>query len=299
MDSPHKKMDLTFPLPPTGTNSSASDDEVMHPATIADADTDAMAYSNSKPPPRKLWILLVPALALMIAVAEGLCVSLARNGASSSSNRNDENSLLEAAQQQDAANNRSLQRERLLSGSRFRIKMHWERSYFWQEEDAERRWCLECTTCAKLTKSGSGQGCQDENNNDGTDCKDFDQLWIQNCNGWENSRGNTDFEIVRGSGADQIKIRNKNLCMERATNIFVHLRPCDANEVKQLWVGFRTDRPFDLRPLQQNLRPSQYNKPAAVQRCISQDHHPKKYEIIFLEECEKAYFWDTALWEAI
>ncbi len=94
-------------------------------------------------------------------------------------------------------------------------------------------------------------------------------------------------------------VRIKDLCMERATNIFVHLRPCDASEVKQLWVGFRQDQPFDLRPLQQNLRPSQYNDPVEVHRCISQDHHPKKYEIIFLEECEKAHFWDTALWEAI
>jgi hypothetical protein len=180
--------------------------------------------------------------------------------------------------------------------------MHWERSYFWQEEDVERRWCVECTTCAQLTKSGSGQGCRDDNGNDGTDCKNSDQLWIQNCNGWEGSSGNTDFEIVRGSefsSADQIKIRNKDLCMERATNIFVNLRPCDATEVKQLWVGFRLDQPFDLRPLQQNLRPSQYNDPVEIPRCISQDHHPKKYEILYLEECEKAHFWDTALWEAI
>jgi hypothetical protein len=290
MDSPDKKIDLTFPFPPTGSNSSAIDNEAMPPATIADAD----AGTNSKSPPRRLWILLVPALAVMTAVAIGLRISLAKDGALSSSKRNDENSSLEVARQQDAVQNRSLSHS-----STFRIKMHWDVEYEWQEETAERRWCLECTTCAKLTKSGWGEGCWDDNKDDGTDCKDFDQLWLQNCNGWEGSSGNADFEIVRGSGGDQIRIRNKNLCMERASNIFVNLRPCDKTKVRQLWVGFRLGGTFDLRPLQQNLRPSQYNKPVKVQRCISQDHHPKKFEIIYLEECDKAYFWDTALWEAI
>jgi hypothetical protein len=180
--------------------------------------------------------------------------------------------------------------------------MHWERNYFWQEEYDERQWCLECTTCRELTKSGWGEGCDDSDNNSGRDCKDKDQLWIQNCNGWKGSKGNTEFEIVRGlefPGADQLKIRDKNLCMERADNIHLHLRGCDPTEVKQLWVGFLVDQPFDLQPLQQNLRPSQYNDPVETPRCISQDHHPKKNEILFLEECQKAHFWNTGLWEAI
>jgi hypothetical protein len=181
--------------------------------------------------------------------------------------------------------------------------MHWERTYFWQDEEDERQWCLECTTCEELTKSDWGAGCEDSDNNSGTDCLDEDQLWIQNCNGFRGSSGNTEFEIVRGSefpSADQLKIRNKNLCMERVDDILLHLRPCDKSEVKQLWVGFHLDRPFDLQPLQQNLLPSQYNDPVDTPPlCISQQHHPKKYEILYLEICDVAQRDNTALWDAI
>jgi hypothetical protein len=185
------------------------------------------------------------------------------------------------------------------NGFTTRIKQHWERSYFWQEEDIERQWCLECTTCNELTKSNWGEGCYDYNNNDRRDCQNQDQLWIQNCNGWEGSSGNAEFEIVRGPVADQIKIRNKNFCLERVDNLYINLQLCDPNNVRQLWVGFDMDNPFDLRPLEQNYRANDYGGPVEVHRCMSQQHHPKKYEVLFLEECDLAHFWDTALWDAI
>jgi hypothetical protein len=74
---------------------------------------------------------------------------------------------------------------------------------------------------------------------------------------------------------------------------------CNANEVRQLWVGFEKDKPFDLRPLQQNWRPSDYGGPVEIPRCISQHHHPKNSEVLFLETCDLGYTWDTVLWDAI
>jgi hypothetical protein len=178
--------------------------------------------------------------------------------------------------------------------------MHWERSYFWQEEDIERQYCFECTTCSSLTGSPSGEGCSDSDRNDATDCKNLDQLWIQTCNGFNgNSRGNAEFELVRGPVADQIKIRDKDLCLERASKLYINLKPCDANEVRQMWVGFELDEPFDLRPLQQNWRPQNYDDPIERLRCISQHHHPKNGEVLFLEGCDLGYRWDTVLWDAI
>jgi hypothetical protein len=178
--------------------------------------------------------------------------------------------------------------------------MHWERKYFWQEEDVERQYCFECTTCTQLTKSASGEGCYDRRSWDGTDCQNKDQLWIQTCNDFTSgASGNTEFEIVRGPVADQIKIRNKNLCLERASNLYINLVRCDANEVRQLWIGFEMDKPFDLRPLEQNWRPNDYGGPVEKPRCISQHHHPKLYEVLFLEECRLGYTWDTVLWDAI
>jgi hypothetical protein len=182
----------------------------------------------------------------------------------------------------------------------FRIKMHWERSYYWQEEWDERQYCLECATCSQLTSSGQGEGCDDRDDNDGTDCQNQDQLWIQDCNGFRGSRkGNAEFEIIRGRKGDQIKIHNKDLCWERATKLYINLVRCDADETRQLWLGFDPDKPFDLRPLQQNFRPQNYGDPVEKERCVSQHHHPKNSEVLFLEECRLGYKWNTALWEAI
>jgi hypothetical protein len=179
-------------------------------------------------------------------------------------------------------------------GFRFRFKMHWENDYFWQEEADERQWCLECTTCQTLTSSDYGEGCYDYNNNDGTDCRNADQIWMQNCNGWNGSSGNAVFEIVRQNGrdGDQIKVVNKDYCLTQATKRFINLQTCNANDPKQLWVGFRADGvPFDVKPLEQHRD--------GIERCMSQHHHPKKYEILYQEECELAHTWDTALWDAL
>jgi hypothetical protein len=178
-------------------------------------------------------------------------------------------------------------------GYNFRLKMHWQREFFWQEEDEERRWCLECTRCTELTGSGEPLDvCRDPNNNDGTDCELDDQLWIQNCNGWNGSSGNTQFEIVRHSHADQIKILNKDLCVERVGNRFLNLQRCNEFEEKQGFVGFDpAHQPFDIRPV--------VGGDDGKTRCWSQHHWPKKYEMLSLEECDLAYNWDTALWEAL
>lgn len=184
-------------------------------------------------------------------------------------------------------------------GFTFRIKMHWERKYFWQEEDVERQYCFECTTCSALTSSGFGEGCYDYRSSDGTDCRNLDQLWIQFCNGWSGGRGNAEFEIVRGEVSDQVKIRNKNLCLTRASKLYLNLQVCDKDEVRQQWLGFEMDKPFELRPLEQNWRPQNYGGPVEKERCLSQHHHPKPYEVMFLEECRLGLLWDTILYETI
>jgi hypothetical protein len=180
--------------------------------------------------------------------------------------------------------------------STFRIKMHWEESYFWQEEDDERQYCLECATCKKLTKSGWGEGCKNSKQ-----CKTGDQLWLQTCNGFvKGASGNAEFEIVRGKVANQIKISNMDLCLERASKLYINLVQCDAADVRQLWTGFDKDKPFELRPVEQQWRPNDYGDPVEIQRCISQHHdHPKNFEVLFLETCDLGIKHNTVLWDVI
>ena len=88
------------------------------------------------------------------------------------------------------------------------------------------------------------------------------------------------------------------MCLERVDDVYLYLQPCDPKEIRQLWLGFRVDGlPFELRPLQQNWLPEQYNGPVDIERCISQHHHPKAGEVLYLETCYLAGYWNTILWE--
>ena len=181
----------------------------------------------------------------------------------------------------------------------FRLRMHWQRKFEWQEEKDERRYCIECTKCRSLSSSGSPGGlCNDDSPNQGTDCELNDQLWIRNCNNFSGGSGNAVFEIIRHSprpnDGDLIKIRDKNLCIERTDGKYLHLKQCNTQEMKQWFVGFQPDGvPFDLKPAMGSTGDEQQ------QRCISQHHWPKPSELLFLEKCHLAHRSDTALWEAI
>jgi hypothetical protein len=58
----------------------------------------------------------------------------------------------------------------------FRIKMHWEKQYFWQEEVMERQWCIECTTCPYLNFDLTNTECDIVRQ-----CTIGNQIWIVPC----------------------------------------------------------------------------------------------------------------------
>jgi hypothetical protein len=60
--------------------------------------------------------------------------------------------------------------------NQFRIKMHYEPQYLWQEETIERRWCIECTTCPYNNFDLSNTICDIVRQ-----CAVGNQIWIVNC----------------------------------------------------------------------------------------------------------------------
>jgi hypothetical protein len=179
-------------------------------------------------------------------------------------------------------------------GFNFRMRMYWREEFYWQEEWDERRWCVECTKCKALTTSGMAEGCGDIDGSNGGDCRAGDQLWIQKCDDFGGS-GNVHFEVVRDStaGADQFKIQGQDLCMTlvAGSDRYINVQTCDVTNVRQFFTGFGLAGPFIVYPYQQN--------PDGVERCLTQHHHPKAGEVLFLDACATATFWDTAYWEAI
>ena len=60
--------------------------------------------------------------------------------------------------------------------NQFRIKMHYEAQYLWQDETIERRWCIECTTCPYNNFDLSNTICDIVHQ-----CTVGNQIWIVNC----------------------------------------------------------------------------------------------------------------------
>jgi len=130
----------------------------------------------------------------------------------------------------------------------------------WQEEDFERKWCLEC---------------------DG-DCETGKLLEIQTCDG--SSKQRFVYEEVPGSGGGRLKPQDRrDLCWTR-DGVRVHtLEPCDLN-CKQIILGIQYEGKFEMHP---NGRPLD---------CLEQHHHPRAGEVIRAKDCIESRDDDTSYW---
>ena len=94
----------------------------------------------------------------------------------------------------------------------FRLKLYWQRGYYWQEGG----------------------------------CRSGASLDIHNCD-----RGGTRFEFV-GSGRIQIKVRGTNLCMALVGRNAIELRNCDSGDDRQRFTAGAGDfngRRFEFNPV--------------------------------------------------
>ena len=145
--------------------------------------------------------------------------------------------------------------------------MYWEEGYYWQEEDFERRWCLNC-------QSGS--------------CEEGDALDIQKCaDGSDEQR--FIYEEVPGSGGGRIKpFTRQDLCWtslgdDRSGH---ELTPCDLN-CRQIILGLQYEGRFEMNP---NGR---------INDCLVQHHHPKKGEVVHANDCVSSRGDTTSFWVMI
>jgi hypothetical protein len=143
----------------------------------------------------------------------------------------------------------------------FRLKLYWD-NYMWQEENFERKWCMEC-------RNGS--------------CDEGDKTYIYKCGRSTNQR--YDFVFVNSDDA-LIRLKGQSLCLERAS-FDIYLRQCDKNKRAQQWFAkqgdFRGDR-FEISPR------------GLTSYCVTQPHHPKEDEEVHLEKCTTARNDDTSYW---
>lgn len=141
----------------------------------------------------------------------------------------------------------------------FRIKMYWEKGYFWQEERIEKFWCMECINGCKLGN----------------------QIHIMECD-----NDNTRFQFINdSSSAVQVKVADTNLCLELKGSSVIKLESCESNNSRQIFKSGRgnfNDGRFELH---------------VSNGCLTQMHHPRCEEVVFNDNnCYLARYWDTSYW---
>jgi hypothetical protein len=147
-----------------------------------------------------------------------------------------------------------------VSASSFRLKLYWEDGVYWQEEEKERKWCMQCRS----------------------NCRAGKKLFLDTCS---NKSEYFDFRYVQ-SDKVLIKLSNQKLCLER-DNKDIYLEACNRNKQSQLWSSRRGSFDGDYFEITPDNRPN---------LCITQRHHPKAGEEVELETCVGARRSDTSKW---
>ena len=186
----------------------------------------------------------------------------------------------------------------------FRIRMHWQEGYMWQELPDEDWFCVACAKCIpeKDPLLGGLKNCDVF-----THCEKDMQLALIGCDpgkiGPLKLAQMATFKFVADTDDDklegqQLSIHNStattDLCIQagddvsfpREGNGSLLLKPCDSTLGSQRFFGGRpTGTAFELLPLTGNSA-----------QCLSNHHHPRQEEQIYAQDCHLARIPDTSYW---
>jgi len=155
------------------------------------------------------------------------------------------------------------------ASGRFKLRLYWHSSYYWQETRKQTYWCLKCRN-----------GCTEGNIIEIDDCR-YSGHYFQYYEGDQTYRPASDPSLcVTENG------------FERESSP-LKLKKCDGG-IKQQWLnkqdnnrgGFNFDK----------QRPWQINPAGKTNICVTQLHHPKAHENVFIRACWKPIKNDTYLW---
>ena len=142
------------------------------------------------------------------------------------------------------------------------LRLYWKRGYTWQEETQERFWCMQCTNdCHHPREPLRIRKCRPPHPR---------QIWTR--------IGNT----IRPNS-------NRNACVTRVSNggggsNKVYLAACTGGggSAKQQWDAIDTIQDkFELK---------------VGGRCLSQHHHPRSGEFLYMENCKTARIDRSSYW---
>ena len=165
------------------------------------------------------------------------------------------------------------------------IRLYWEPTYFWQEEEEERKWCMMYDYDGL---PGTGKCWYEQE----TRPCNSEELYMAKCNNDRRQK----LDLVMLSLPDEnkevfmIKAPGKAQCLELQDDRSILFRECDAQSEQQHWKttnGSLDDIRFEIVPV------------GLPNHCVTQHHHPKAGEVIRIYRCElpRASESLTSFWE--
>jgi len=166
----------------------------------------------------------------------------------------------------------------------------------WQESPDESWFCMACAVCDPNDEFGGLKNCNIQQ-----PCEEDMMQALVGCDPSKEGRASdtTTFTLLRdGSNrlidtandsldGDQLQVHETNLCLQREGRSIL-LKRCDSSSKEQRFLGFRSDgKAMELVPL-----------PGKNDDCslLSNQHHPRPGEQIYVDTCELARVSDTSFW---
>ena len=148
---------------------------------------------------------------------------------------------------------------------RFQLRLYWDRTYNWQESRRERFWCWQCRSR----------------------CKEGTYIEIDHCK-------NSDFFQYHGDDQSYRPASDPNLCVTEdgfnSESRPLRLKKCTGSR-RQKWANYGEDG-FNLdKSKQWEIMPAEKKG-----YCVTQMHHPKAHERVFVRRCSKPRTNDTSKW---
>lgn len=116
---------------------------------------------------------------------------------------------------------------------------------------------------------------------------------VTDCSPYRWSDKSASFSLLADNhglfAGDQIQVYDTNLCLSQSGDRAISLQNCNSSKIEQRFVGFSSGggKAMELTPA--NV--------TANDKCLTQHHHPRVGERIFVEDCKKARRSDTNLWD--
>ena len=186
----------------------------------------------------------------------------------------------------------------------YHVRLYWEQGYKWQEDPTEKFYCWACAQCRECPTENEARtpDCVDLLCDVRQYCQEGMSITLTDCDPTQSSDMSAAFSFLSGHSGlfdndvkgGQIQVHNTDLCLSQSGVRYIELETCDLSKIEQRFLGFQPDDgPMELSPVNSTIKDG-----TVLEQCISNHHHPRVGERIYLEECSRARRSDTSLWTA-